>query len=465
MMDSLGATRLLERILDRTARVGVVGLGYVGLPLAVELAGAGFRTTAFDTDEARVGALSEGRSYLPDVLGSDIARLCRSGKLAGTADATALAELDAVAVCVPTPRRRTSTADVSPVIEAIEQIATHLHSEMLVVVESAMYPAATDEVVLTILEATGFRAGRDYFLATAPERIDPGNRFYSIPNIPKVIGGVTKTCTRLASALYGTIAESIISVSSTRAAEMVTLLEATFRTVNIAVVNELALMCDRMDLDVWEVINAARTKPFGFMPFHPGPGMGRCELPLAASDFRSSGPMGQAEPRLVDIAEQVNAAMPCAVVNLVTEALASRGRTVRGASILIAGIAYKRNVDAIQESPALDVTTLLAARGARITYSDPLVPSLPADAWGGSVALESIAMTPEAIGSADCVVILTDHSAFDLHEIVAHARLVVDVRNATGGCGSGIFRLGAPRPQGSITMMPHVPRVVSRSHS
>jgi UDP-N-acetyl-D-glucosamine dehydrogenase len=319
---------------------------------------------------------------------------------------------------------------------------------MLVVIESAMYPDATDDVVLAILEGRGLRAGRDFFLATAPQRIAPANPLVTRRSIPKVIGGITNDCRRLASALYGTVVDSIVSVSSTRAAEMVHLLEATFRTVNTALANELALLCDRMELDVWEVIAAARTKPFDFMPFYPGPGTGGCETPVGGGRWNCLS-TASGELRLIDVAERVNATMPFAVVDLITEALASQAQTIRGASLLFAGVSDRRLMDET-DSAALSVMTLLAARGAQISYSDPQVATVPASAWGGGSQLESIPLTPTTLVEADCVVILTDHIGCAADNIVLHSRLVVDARNVTGCDDRKIFRLGASHRRASL---------------
>jgi UDP-N-acetyl-D-glucosamine dehydrogenase len=446
MMDSPEAVRLLEHVLARQVRVGILGLGYVGLPLAVELARAGFKTTGIDIDPSRVEAINAGTSYIADVLASDISRFQRIGALRATVDFAVIAELDTIIVCVPAPFLKTKELDLSSVIAAVEQIATHLHPGMLIVLESATHPGTTEQIVLTLLEATGLRAGRDFYLACSPERIDPGNSLYTTRNTPKVIGGVTRDCSRLASALYGAAIESVVSVSSPRVAEMVKLLENAFRAVNSGLVNELALMCQGMNIDVWEVINAARTKPFGFMPFYPGPGVGGQSAPIDTLALAWKAKQPGFEPRLIDVAGDVNAGMPHLIVELIADALNGRAKPVRGSSVLVAGVASERNVDNIRDSPALEVMAQLVAKGATVAYSDPHVPRLPASAWGGGQELESVALTPFAMRQADCVTILTDHVMFDADEIVAHANLVVDTRNATGGRMPQVFRLGAPRP-------------------
>jgi len=365
-----------------------------------------------------------------------------------------IAELDTITVCVPTPFRKTKEPDLSTVIRATEQIANHLHPGMLIVLESTTYPGATEEIVLPMLEGTSLRVGRDFFLAFSPERIEAGNPLYNTRNIPKVVGGVTRDCTRLVSALYGAAIESVVSVSSPRVAEMVKLLENAFRAVNIGLVNELALMCQSMSIDVWEVINAARTKPFGFMPFYPGPGVGGYSIPVDTFYLSWKAKQTGFEPRFIELAAEVNAAMPHRIVELIADALNGHGKPVRGSSVLVAGITYKRDIDDIRESPALDVMALLAAKGANVSYSDPHVPTLPASAWGGGVELKSVPLTPFAIREADCVTILTDHVVFDADEIVAHANLVVDTRNATGGRMPQVFRLGAPWPRAASPKVP-----------
>lgn len=446
IMDSAAAARLLDQILERTVRVGVVGLGYVGLPLAVELASAGFTTTGLDIDPIKVASVNEGCSHILDILASDIARVRRLGTLEATGDFGVIAELDTISVCVPTPLRKTKNPDLSHVIGATERIAKHIHPGMLIVLESTVRPGTTKDIVLTILESTGLRAGRDFFLAFSPERVDPGNPFFNTRNTPKVVGGVTRDCSRLTSALYGTVIESIVSVSSPRAAELVKLLEDSYRAVNIALVNDLALTCQLMDVDVWEVVNAAGTKPFGFMPFYPGPGMGGQGLPVDTGHLSRRLLGTDFEPHFIELATHVNAAMPRSVVELIGDALNSRAKAVRGSSILVAGLAYKRNVDDIRESPALEVMTLLAAKGAKVAYSDPYVPTLAASAWRGGYELGSVPLTPARMREVDCVAILTDHTVFNAEEIVAHANVVVDARNATGGFAPNVFRLGAPRP-------------------
>jgi UDP-N-acetyl-D-glucosamine dehydrogenase len=437
---------LYDRIQQRTARAGVVGLGYVGLPLAVELARAGFRTTGFDVDARKVDALNRGESYIPDVPAADVASLVGAGRLEATTDFDALRELDTVNICVPTPLRKTKDPDLSFVVSAAEQIADRLRPGQLVILESTTYPGTTEEVVQPLLERGGLRVGRDIFLAFSPERVDPGNPTFHTRNVPKVVGGCTPDCVSLASALYGAAIARIVPVSSTRVAEMVKLLENTFRAVNIGLVNELALMCDRLGIDVWEVVEAARTKPFGFMPFYPGPGLGGHCIPIDPFYLSWKARQNGFEARFIELAGHVNGAMPHFVVDKITDALNTRRKAVNGASVLVAGVTYKRDIDDIRESPALDVMAVLHSRGADVSYSDPHVPSLDARTWAGGRPLQSVALTPAALRDADCVAILTDHAAFDYDAIAAHAELIVDTRNTIGTPAPHVFRLGAPAP-------------------
>jgi UDP-N-acetyl-D-glucosamine dehydrogenase len=442
------ATALLERITSRRARAGVIGLGYVGLPLAVELARAGFDTVGIDVDAAKVDAVNRGESYIPDVPGDEVGSLVAAGRLSATTDVAVVGMLDTVNICVPTPLRKTKDPDLSFVVAAVEAVAAHLHPGMLVILESTTYPGTTDEVVQPALERSGLRVGEDVFLAFSPERVDPGNPTFQTRNVPKVVGGATPACSALAAALYGAAIETIVPVSSPRVAEMVKLLENTFRAVNIGLVNELALMCDRLGIDVWEVVDAARTKPFGFMPFYPGPGLGGHCIPI--DPFYLSWKARQAgfEARFIELAGQVNGTMPHFVADKVAEALNVRRKAVNGSSILVAGIAYKRDIDDMRESPALDVLGLLHARGADVRYADPHVPALDARAWAGGERLESVDLSPSTLAAADCVVIVTDHGAFDYAAILEHADLVVDTRNAIKQPAPHVFKLGAPARRG-----------------
>ena len=441
------AKALHQKLADRTAKVGVVGLGYVGLPLAVELARAGFRTTGIDLDRRKVDAVNRGESYIQDVPTRDVAEFHAAGRLTATADASAIATLDTVNICVPTPLRKTKDPDLSFVLSAVEMIAAHLRPGMLIILESTTYPGTTEEVVQPVLERGGLKAGKDFFLAFSPERVDPGNEKWNTKNVPKVVGGLTPECSTLAQALYSASIDTVIAVSSPKVAEMVKLLENTFRAVNIGLVNELALMCDRLGISVWEVVEAAATKPFGFMPFFPGPGLGGHCIPI--DPFYLSWKVKEVgfEARFIELAGQVNAAMPHHVVDKITDALNSHSKAVRGSSILILGISYKRDIDDLRESPALDVMAVLNQRGGRVSYHDPYLPTLPARDWPGGVELTSTALTPDILAAADCVVIITDHRALDFAGVVRHARLVVDTRNAIKTPHPNVFKLGAPTPR------------------
>ena len=418
---------LAEKIGSRRARVGVVGLGYVGLPLAVEFAHAGFSVTGIDVSERKVRRINAGDSYVGDVPSATLAPLVEAGALRATSDFAALAGLDTVNICVPTPLRKTKDPDMSFIVAACEQIAGHLHAGMLVILESTTYPGTTDEVALPMLSKSGLSVGVDFFLCFSPERVDPGNPNFQTANIPKVVGGCTPACTEMGRLFYAQALERVIPVSSTQVAEMVKLLENTFRMINIGLANEMALMCDRMRIDVWEVIDAAATKPFGFMPFYPGPGLGGRCIPI--DPFYLSWKTKQAgiEARFIELAGYINGQMPHFAADKVQNALNDAGKPVKGSRIHVMGVAYKRNIDDMRESPALDVLLLLARRGAIVSYSDPHVPHLSLD------GLQLDAQPESAAADADCVVIITDHAAFDYRALVERSRLIVDTRNALKG--------------------------------
>src|SRR6476620_5601121 len=441
------AAALLKKIESRTARTGVVGLGYVGLPLAIELGRAGFHVTGIDLDDRKIQAITAGQSYIPDVPTADLRALRQSGKLDATTDFSVVKDLDTINICVPTPLRKTKDPDMSYIVSAVESIAAHLHPGLLIVLESTTYPGTTDEVVQPLLEANGLKAGRDFFLAFSPARVDPGNPTFQTHNVPKVVGGLTPACSELAAALYGTAIKTIVPVSSTRVAEMVKLLENTFRAVNIGLVNELALMCDRMNIDVWEVVEAARTKPFGFMAFYPGPGLGGHCIPIDPVYLSWKAKQSGFDPRFIELAGHINGAMPHYVVEKVAEALNSRRKAVNGSNVLIVGVAYKRDIDDLRESPALDVMGLLHAKGARVSYTDPYIPSIEARSWAGGYAIAGAPADTRSFGQYDCVVIITDHRSFDYRAMVEGADLIVDTRNAIKVAAPNVFRLGAPRPE------------------
>lgn len=416
----------------------MIGLGYVGLPLAVEFARSGVATIGFDIDAERTEAIARGHSYVPDVKSDDLRAVVEGLTLSATTDFAELAGVDTINVCVPTPLRKTRDPDLSHVVAAVDQVAAHLRPGKLVVLESTTYPGTVDEVVLPRLEAGGLRAGRDFYLAFSPERIDPGNREWTTRNIPRVVGGIDARSTEAAAALYENIVETVVPVSSPRVAEMVKLLENTFRAVNIGMVNELALMCRGLDIDVWEVIDAARTKPFGFMPFYPGPGLGGHCIPVDPFYLSWKARQHGFEPRFIELAGQVNGAMPRYVVERIAEALNTRSQALRGARVHLFGMAYKANVGDTRESPALDIADLLQRRGALVSFSDPFVTSVSESA----VSLE--ATTPAAVLEAgiDCAVITTAHDGIDYTEVARRSPLVVDTRNVLRGVeGTHIFRL------------------------
>lgn len=438
------AASLERKLGDRTARVGVIGLGYVGLPLAVEMARAGLTAVGVDLDARKVAAITRGESYIPDVPTADVAALVTAGRLSASADPSVIAAFDTINICVPTPLRKTKDPDLSYVVSAVETVAAHLRLGQLVILESTTYPGTTDEVVRPILERGGLVAGQDFFLAFSPERVDPGNAQFTTRNVPKVVGGTTPACTRLAKALYSTSIDRVVEVSSTRVAEMVKLLENTFRAVNIGLVNELALMCDRLGLSVWEVVDAAATKPFGFMPFYPGPGLGGHCIPI--DPFYLSWKVKEVgfEARFIELAGQVNGAMPHHVVDKVADALNSQSKAIRGSRILVLGIAYKRDIDDVRESPALDIMAVLAQKGAQVQYHDPFVTHLDARDWPSARTMDSVALSDSLLAGVDCVVIVTDHRTFDYERIARQARLIVDTRNAIKARHPHVFKLGAP---------------------
>ena len=421
------ANLLEEKIRARTARVGIVGLGYVGLPLAVEFAKAGFSVTGIDVSEAKAQRVNAGDSYVGDIPSSVLRPLVESGKLRATSDFRAVLEIDTINICVPTPLRKTKDPDMSHIVSACQEIARHFHAGMLIILESTTYPGTTDEVVLPMLQKSGLEVGSDFFLCFSPERVDPGNARFQTANIPKVVGGFTPACTEMGRLFYSQALQHVVPVSSTQVAEMVKLLENTFRMINIGLVNEMALMCGRIGVDVWEVIDAAATKPFGFMPFYPGPGLGGHCIPI--DPFYLSWKTKQAgiEARFIELAGYINGQMPHFVVERVQNALNDCAKPVKGSRIHLFGVAYKRDIEDVRESPALDLLLLLRQRGGLVSYSDPYVPHLRLD------GLELAAQPEEAAGEADCVVIVTDHSAFDYAGLVKRAKLIVDTRNALKG--------------------------------
>jgi UDP-N-acetyl-D-glucosamine dehydrogenase len=417
---------LERKIRDRSANLGVMGLGYAGLHLALEMAGKGFRVTGIDIDGSKVESIKAGISYVPDVQNERLHSAVAGQSLRATQSFASVEFLDAISICVPTPEERNKDPDISYLLAAVEAVRNHLKSGKLIVVESTISPGTTRDIVLPILQKSGLKAGSDFFLAYSPKRVRPGNKTFVTRNIPKVIGGMTSRCTTLAALLYHQFIERIIPVSSPEAAEMVKSLEDTFRSVNIALANEMAKECLKFGVDVWEVIEAAKSKPFDFMPFYPGPGMpGRC-VAVEPSDLKETLRVNGSKPLLVEIARMVNSQLPGFTSSRIANVLNNRKKSINGSHILALGIAHTRDRNDLRESASLDILRLLHEKGAIVSYSDPHVLSIELD----GKTLTSTSATPDILGSADCVVILTDHSVFDYPAIVAHSRLVLDCRNA-----------------------------------
>ncbi|MCZ6873961.1 MAG: nucleotide sugar dehydrogenase [bacterium] len=416
---------LMRKIAERSAHVSVIGLGYVGLPLAIEFARAGYRVTGIDADAAKVKGINAGESSVQDVDAIDLQQVVDSGHLQATTDFAVLHEADTVSICVPTPLGKTKDPDISYIVTATQAICEYLHAGQLVVLESTTYPGTTDEVILPQMQATGLRLGKDFFLAFSPERTDPGNKTFHLHNTPKIIGGVTVKCTKVAQHLYQQIIETVVPVSSSRAAEMVKLLENTFRAVNIGLVNEVMLMCNRLGLDVWEVIDAAATKPFGFMRFHPGPGLGGHCIPLDPHYLAWKLKTLDYRARFIELADDINTNMPHYVVTRIGDVLNDVQKSIKGSRILVLGVAYKPDTNDIRESPALEVIRLLLVKGGEVFFHDPFITDV------GITGLHYAELNERMLNWADCVVITTDHSVYDYRWIVEHSRLIVDTRNAT----------------------------------
>lgn len=423
---------LLQRLQDRTARVAVLGLGYVGLPLAVIFAEAGFKVTGIDPDENKVNALRQGKSYILDVSSEQVERLVKAGRLEATADFSVLRQVDAVSICVPTPLRKTGDPDLSYIVSAADGLSPYLHPGMVVVLESTTYPGTTRELILPKLAgSSGLEVGKDFFLAFSPERVDPGRKDWTTVNTPKVLGGITPACLEAASAWYCQALEKVVPVSSTEVAEMAKLLENTFRMINVGLVNEMAIMCDRLGIDVWEVIEAAASKPFGFMKFTPGPGLGGHCIPIDPLYLSWKLRTLNYTARFIELASEINTGMPRFVVGKVQDALNEQSKPLKGSRLLVLGVAYKPDVDDLRESPALDVIGLLKQKGAEVSYHDPYIPTVTHDGWSLQSAPDLIA----TVRAADCVVIISNHSVYDYPAILEAARLIVDTRNALGSMG------------------------------
>jgi UDP-N-acetyl-D-glucosamine dehydrogenase len=418
------AQDLITKVERRQIQFGIVGLGYVGLPLAVELAQAGYRVLGFDLNPDVVEGLNAGRSHVKDVTDAQLQKQCE--RFSATTDMSRLSEPDAISICVPTPLSKFKDPDVSFIVAATEAVKKRLRRGQAIILESTTYPGTTREIMLPALESTGLTVGRDFFLAFSPERVDPGNSRYGTRNTPKVVGGITADCRRVAVALYQPAIDTLVPVSTTEAAELVKLLENTFRSVNIGLVNEMAIVCDKLGVDVWEVIDAAATKPFGFMKFLPGPGLGGHCIPVDPHYLAWKMRGLNYKTRFIDLAGELNTEMPMFWVHKLAEALNGQGKAVRGASVLVLGVAYKRDVEDIRESPALDIIRLLQGQGARVTYFDPHVPRFRED----GKEFRSVELTPDVVAAADCVMIVTDHTVVDYRMIKRMAKLIVDTRNA-----------------------------------
>ncbi|MGW8249893.1 MAG: nucleotide sugar dehydrogenase [Anaerolineales bacterium] len=432
-MDNLSIKEtLLDRLHQRTASVAVLGLGYVGLPLAVVFAEAGFRVTGIDPDQKKVDTIQRGESHIHDIPHQQVMKLVESGKLSATSDFSVLERADAVSICVPTPLRKTGDPDLSYILNAAEELEKYVHPNMVVVLESTTYPGTTREILLPTLEENhDLKVGENFFLAFSPERVDPGRLDWTTLNTPKVIGGITPRCTDVAAEWYAQAIQSVVPVSSAEVAEMAKLLENTFRMINIGLVNEMAMMCDRLGIDVWEVIEAAATKPFGFMKFTPGPGLGGHCIPIDPLYLSWKLRALNYTARFIELASEINTGMPRYVVGKIQDALNENGRPIKGSRIMVLGAAYKPDVDDLRESPALDIIGLLKQKGALVSYHDPHIPSLNHEGW----MMESVPDVLEGAREAECVVIVTNHSSYDYPALLDAAALVVDTRNALGRVG------------------------------
>lgn len=427
---------LIEKLKEKKAHIAVLGLGYVGLPLAVVFGEAGFNVTGIDPDARKVDSLNKGISYIPDVNSEAVAALVKSGNLTATTDFSALKEMDAVSICVPTPLRKTGDPDMSYILSATEELAKYVHEDMVIVLESTTYPGTTREVLLPMLtEKSGLKAGENIFVAFSPERVDPGREDWTTLNTPKVMGGITEACAEVAAAWYSGAIQTVFPVSSAEAAEMAKLLENTFRMINIGMVNELAIMCERLGVDVWEVIDAAATKPFGFMKFTPGPGLGGHCIPIDPLYLSWKMKALNYNARFIELASEINTNMPRYVVSRMLEAMNDRGKTLKGSRVVVLGVAYKPDIDDVRESPALDVIGLLRNKGAQVEYHDPYISHIhhEYDGW----EMDSVPDVMKAVKESDAVVIVTNHNAYDYRAIVDSAKFVFDSRNALGKLAKG----------------------------
>jgi UDP-N-acetyl-D-glucosamine dehydrogenase len=425
------ADDLIKKAEARSIRFGIIGLGYVGLPLAIELAHAGYKVLGFDVSQRVVDGLNAGRSHVKDVTPAQLNEILQAGRFEATTDGSRLHEADAISICVPTPLSKFKDPDVSYIVAATQTIKKVLRPGQAIILESTTYPGTTREIMLPALESTGLKAGQDFFLAFSPERVDPGNPVYQTRNTPKVVGGITPDCLRVVCALYQPAIEVLVPVSTTEAAELVKLLENTFRSVNIGLVNEMAIVCDKLGVNVWEVIDAAATKPFGFMKFSPGPGLGGHCIPIDPHYLAWKMRGLNYKTRFIDLAGELNTEMPAFWVRKVSDALNQSGKAVRGSSVLVLGVAYKKDIEDLRESPALDIIRLLEQSGAKVAYHDPFVPTFEEDGH----RFASIPLTAETLAAADCVIVVTDHSSLDYDLVRRHGKVIVDSRNALGRRG------------------------------
>jgi UDP-N-acetyl-D-glucosamine dehydrogenase len=438
-MRPIAMPKLADKIRDKTAAIGIVGLGYVGLPLAAAFSSSGFNVMGFDIQQKRVDLINEGKSYIADVPDARLLSALAANHLKATTEQARLGEMDAICICVPTPLTRTKEPDLSYVIHESEELSKYLRHEQLVVLESTTYPGTTREVVLPVLKRSGLKPGSDFYLAFSPERVDPGGKQYSIENTPKIVGGIDPRSTEIATLLYNQITDVVVPVSCPEVAEMAKVFENVFRSVNIALVNELAQLCHRMNISVWEVIAAASTKPFGYMPFYPGPGVGGHCIPLDPYYLANKAREYDFHTRFIELAAEVNEGMPYYVVSCIAEALNARRKSLNGSRVLLLGVAYKKDVEDIRESPSLKLLQLLQEKGAHVSYNDPYIAKIQLSRG----ELTSAPLTEESLSSADCVVVATDHSCYDLEQIASQAKLLFDVRGATRGLKrKSIIRLG-----------------------
>jgi UDP-N-acetyl-D-glucosamine dehydrogenase len=434
--------KLIEKLQDKTAKVGILGMGYVGMPLAVVFAEKGFTVLGIDPDKRKVETFNKGTSYIQDVPSETVARLHRMGKLNMTADFAALAGMDAVSICVPTPLRKTGDPDMSFIVSAAEQLAKYVHKGMVVVLESTTYPGTTRELLVPMLtEKSGLKVGEDIFVCFSPERVDPGREDWTTYNTPKVIGGMTPACAQVATAWYSGALETVVPVSSAEAAEMAKLLENTFRMINIGLVNELAIMCERLGVDVWEVIEAAATKPFGFMKFTPGPGLGGHCIPIDPLYLSWKMKEMNYNAKFIELASEINTNMPRYVVSRVVDGLNERGKALKGSRVLVLGVAYKPDIDDVRESPAFDVIALMKKKGAEVEYHDPYIAHIHHEHEGWQMDSLSDANLMKAVRAADAVVIITNHKSYDYPAILAAAQFIFDSRNALGKTGKDSARV------------------------